>query len=103
MPGKVESLPPGEGRKVPHMGWNRLFWTDNLLLLQGITPGTHFYFVHSYAPPAEEGDGWRRAFCTYGRRFTACLEGEGVFGCQFHQKKSGERGLEVLSNFLRLL
>jgi glutamine amidotransferase len=103
LPGKVRGIRPGEGRKVPHMGWNQLFWEGDLLLLRGVAPGSYFYFVHSYAPPAEEEDGWRRAYCVYGEKFTALLEGEGVFGCQFHPEKSGKRGLEVLSNFLRLL
>jgi len=103
LPGKVREIRPGEGRKVPHMGWNQLFWEEELLLLRGVAPGSYFYFVHSYAPPVEEGDGWRRAYCVYGEKFTALLEGEGVFGCQFHPEKSGKRGLEVLSNFLRLL
>ncbi|MBI4637438.1 MAG: imidazole glycerol phosphate synthase subunit HisH [Candidatus Rokubacteria bacterium] len=48
IPGVVRRFPPG--RKVPHMGWNRVHHDGTLALFDGIPDGAHFYFVHSYYP-----------------------------------------------------
>jgi imidazole glycerol-phosphate synthase subunit HisH len=48
VPGAVRRLPPG--RKIPHMGWNRVQHNGDLGLFDGIPSGAHFYFVHSYYP-----------------------------------------------------
>ncbi len=48
VPGAVRRLPAG--RKIPHMGWNRVEHAGELRLFEGIPSGTHFYFVHSYYP-----------------------------------------------------
>ena len=48
VPGAVRRLPAG--RKIPHMGWNRLEHAGELRLFDGIPSGAHFYFVHSYYP-----------------------------------------------------
>jgi glutamine amidotransferase len=48
VPGAVRRLPAG--RKVPHMGWNRVEPAGDLRLFDGIPSGSHFYFVHSYYP-----------------------------------------------------
>lgn len=48
VPGAVRRLP--DGRKIPHMGWNRVEHDGELRLFEGIPSGAHFYFVHSYYP-----------------------------------------------------
>src|SRR5207244_973028 len=48
IPGVVRRFPPG--RKVPHMGWNRVWHGGTLRLFEGIPAGAYFYFVHSYYP-----------------------------------------------------
>jgi glutamine amidotransferase len=48
VPGAVRRLPAG--RKIPHMGWNRVEHAGELRLFDGIPSGAHFYFVHSYYP-----------------------------------------------------
>ena len=48
VPGAVCRLPGGQ--KIPHMGWNRVEHAGDLGLFDGISSGTHFYFVHSYYP-----------------------------------------------------
>ena len=48
VPGAVRRLPAG--RKIPHMGWNRVAHAGDLRLFEGIPSGAHFYFVHSYYP-----------------------------------------------------
>lgn len=88
--------------KVPHMGWNTLYPTDpDHPLLEGITPGAFFYFVHSYyAQPADESH--VLAHCHYGTEFPAIVYRDQVFGVQFHPEKSHRNGLRILENFAKL-
>ena len=99
-PGVVRRLPPG--RKIPHMGWNRVHHGGGLRLFEGVPDGAHFYFVHSYYPVAAE-DGLRVAWCEYGVRFAAAIERGRVFATQFHPEKSQRVGLRLLENFAALV
>jgi glutamine amidotransferase len=87
------------GLKVPHVGWNTVRLVAPSPLTSGLTDGTHFYFVHSYASfPARRGS-WL-AETAYGEPF-ASIAGQGkVFGVQFHPEKSGPAGLRLLANFV---
>jgi imidazole glycerol-phosphate synthase subunit HisH len=51
IPGVVRRFPPG--RKVPHMGWNRVEHGGRLRLFAGVPESAYFYFVHSYYPVVE--------------------------------------------------
>jgi glutamine amidotransferase len=71
-------------------------------LLEGIPDGTYFYFVHSFAPaPADEGVVVART--THGKPFVSAVAKDSLYGLQFHPEKSSRAGLQVLSNFLRLV
>jgi imidazole glycerol-phosphate synthase subunit HisH len=48
IPGVVRRFPAG--RKVPHMGWNRVARGGRLRLFDGVPEDAYFYFVHSYYP-----------------------------------------------------
>lgn len=109
--GTVEALPkPGNGHKVPHIGWNRIFpsgagagWRGTIL--EGLEdPGADaaVYFLHSYAAFPESPTA-RLADCDYdGCRFAAVIRSGALYGCQFHPEKSGPTGLRILANFLSL-
>jgi glutamine amidotransferase len=102
LPGTVRRFPPG--RKVPHMGWNRVEHGGRLRLFHGIPEGAYFYFVHSYYPvldPAAEGGAV--AWCEYGIRFPAALERGNLYATQFHPEKSQRWGLRLLENFAALV
>jgi glutamine amidotransferase len=101
IPGVVRRFPPG--RKVPHMGWNRVGAGGDLRLFEGIPDGAHFYFVHSYYPVVAGDDTPRLAWCEYGVRFAAALERGRIFGTQFHPEKSQRWGLRLLENFATLV
>jgi len=131
IPGVVRRFPPG--RKIPHMGWNRVHHGADLRLFEGIPDGAHFYFVHSYypvvgetvvagtaSPVRTEGglleervapharsevsvDAMRVAWCEYGVRFAAALERGRIFATQFHPEKSQRWGLRLLENFATLV
>src|SRR5580692_6080144 len=47
--GEVVKITPNDATlKIPHMGWNELNIVQPHVLLNGIAPGAHAYFVHSY-------------------------------------------------------
>lgn len=84
--------------KVPHMGWNQI---TNLSgeLFDGISDKDNFYFVHSfYAPLVKETS----ARCNYGMDFSASVQKDNVYACQFHPERSGTSGLKILENFVAL-
>lgn len=100
LPGRVERFSSEGGRKVPHMGWNRVYQARSHPLFAGLADGAFFYFVHSYYPiPKDErvviGE------CEYGLHFAAAVARDNLVACQFHPEKSGSNGLSLLKNFLR--
>ena len=105
LPGEVAEMDPrdtaGRPLPLPQMGWNTLDFTPGAHpLLEGLRPGDHAYFVHSYA--------WRGgeaadilATTDYGGPVPAILGRGNIVGTQFHVEKSAEVGLRLLANFLR--
>lgn len=89
----------GGGVKVPHMGWNNLTELKGPLFKGLGEEATRMYFVHSYYVPVS---GFSAAVCDYGFAFSAALEKDNFFGCQFHPEKSSAMGQAVLKNFLKL-
>ena len=89
-----------DGLRLPHMGWNELSFTPGAHpLLDGISPGDHAYFVHSYAlagaTPADV-----LATTDYGGPVVAMVARGNAAGTQFHVEKSQGVGLRLLANFL---
>ncbi len=97
--GRVTRLPSDPGLRVPHVGWNELERTADNLLYRDLPADSLFYYVHSFAMPADPA--FTIGTCTYGRHFTAALQQENVFGTQFHPEKSQQAGLTLLGNFLK--
>ena len=89
----------GGGVKVPHMGWNNLTELKGPLFKGLGEEAQRMYFVHSYYVPVS---GFSAAVCDYGFAFSAALEKDNFFGCQFHPEKSSAMGQAVLKNFLKL-
>ena len=99
--GHILRIPDGTGLKIPHMGWNSLEITEDSRLFAGIPQGSFVYFVHSYYLKAEDED-IVAASAEYGVRIHAAVERGNVCACQFHPEKSGDVGLKILRNFLRM-
>jgi imidazole glycerol-phosphate synthase subunit HisH len=89
------------GLRLPQMGWNALdFVPGRHSLLDGLAPGDHVYFVHSYALVG--GDpGEAIAMTEYGGPVVAMVASGNLAGTQFHVEKSQEVGIRILGNFLR--
>ena len=90
---------PGDGMKVPHMGWNQVRQDRGHALFDGIPDGSSFYFVHSFYPePADRS--LVLGTTEYGVRFASVYAAGNLAAVQFHAEKSGRHGLRLLANFL---
>lgn len=113
IPGKVAAIESttvgGASHKIPHIGWNALklpdgkdiSWWENSVL-SGIQENEQVYFVHSFTVFPE--DEMFRLTDTYygGRKISAAVRRDNLYGCQFHPEKSGQKGLKIIRNFLQL-
>ena len=88
------------GLRMPQMGWNALEFGGTHPLLDGISPGDHVYFVHSYAL-RNGSPGEILATTDYGGPVPAMVVRGNRAGTQFHVEKSQRVGLRILANFLR--
>lgn len=96
--GEILRIPPCEGLKIPHMGWNSLSIKEGTKLFKDIAEGTYVYFVHSYYLKAEDPT-IVAATTEYSTCIHAAVEAGNVYACQFHPEKSSSEGLRILKNF----
>jgi glutamine amidotransferase len=89
----------GTSVKIPHVGWNALDVGRCDSIVDGVAPGAQVYFTHSFVAPITADT---VAITEHGRGFAAVVQRDRVAGVQFHPEKSGEVGLTILRNFLRL-
>ena len=99
--GEIVAIPPKEGYKIPHMGWNSLTIKEGAKLFEQVPQQSYVYFVHSYYLKADHPEDVA-ATTEYIVPIHASVEHENVFACQFHPEKSGDTGLQILKNFCRL-
>lgn len=81
--------------KVPCMGWNRLTDVKSPLFVED----TYVYFVHSYYVPLCADT---VATADYIQPYSAALQKENFYACQFHPEKSGTVGEQIIKKFLEL-
>jgi glutamine amidotransferase len=98
-PGRVKRLP--SGLKIPHMGWNQVKQTISHPIFEGIPDEANFYFVHSYY--VEPDDKALVAGETeYGIPICSVIAVGNLVATQFHPERSGEIGLKLYYNFIKL-
>ena len=105
-PGVVEALP---APIVPHMGWNTVRPPEGSQLFRGIED-ERFYFVHSYGVLNWDFDQTIQhirppqvTWAHHGADFIAAVENGPLSATQFHPEKSGDAGMQLLSNWLETL
>ena len=88
--------PKNHEDKVPCMGWNQLYDIKSPLF-NGLDDGDYVYFVHSFFVPvcAET-----IATADYVLPYSASMQKDNFYTCQFHPEKSGKVGERILKNFL---
>ncbi|NPB06781.1 MAG: imidazole glycerol phosphate synthase subunit HisH [Aquificae bacterium] len=94
--GEVTLLPPTV--RVPHIGWNQLWFKKPSPYLNGLKEGSFVYFVHSYRvePKDEEVV---LTVTDYGEPFVSAVSYDNLLAVQFHPEKSQKVGLKILKNF----
>jgi glutamine amidotransferase len=93
----------GPDFRLPNVGWYELKPTGRggelaAHLLESISPGSRFYFIHSYCMEADN----RHTAATIeylGFKYAAVVGDGLVVGTQFHPEKSGPAGLKMLKSF----
>ncbi len=89
----------GVALKIPQMGWNQVWQTQDHPCWAGIESGERFYFANSYCGFADNPEDVAGE-CDYGVRFTAVVAKGKLFAVQFHPEKSQHAGLKLLENFI---
>ncbi len=84
--------------KVPQMGWNGIYNLKSLLF-KGLNEKDYVYFVHSYYVPLSP---FTIASVDYALEFSAAIQKDNFYACQFHPEKSSETGQQILKNFIEL-
>ena len=84
--------------KVPQIGWNSMDFKE-IRLFRGLGVSPYFYFVHSYYVTVNK---WTVGTAEYGVTFSAVMQKNNFYACQFHPEKSGKDGETVLKNFIAL-
>jgi glutamine amidotransferase len=98
IPLEVKKFIPRQRENVPHVGWNTLLNTQNVLF-DGLPENSFAYFVHSYyATLGPE----TIAQTDYIFPFSAAVQKDNFYATQFHPEKSGWVGEKILSNFLNI-
>jgi len=99
IPGQVRKLP--SGLKIPHMGWNQVKQVGSHPIFDEIPDGANFYFVHSYyVEPVDKS--LVAGETEYGIPICSVIARGNLLATQFHPEKSGELGLRMYDNFIKL-
>jgi len=99
--GKATRLP--DSVKLPQIGWNLVEPVQpNHPLFAGLNGAYWAYFDHSYAADRARPNEIL-ATTDYGRVYPSVVGRANILGIQFHPEKSSRAGLQMLSNFGRLL
>lgn len=99
--GKIVKIPENGDLKIPHMGWNSLYFQNEGRLFANLPQDSYVYFVHSYYLQADD-ETIVKATTDYSTCIHASVEKDNVFACQFHPEKSSDVGLTILKNFCEL-
>jgi glutamine amidotransferase len=97
--GVVRRLPPG--LKIPHMGWNQVRQNYPHPIFRGIPDKANFYFVHSYYV-APDDRSLIAGETEYGIMICSVIARDNLVATQFHPEKSGEVGLKIYDNFIKM-
>ncbi len=95
--GSVRKISPQLNERLPHIGWNEVNPSSDHPMLEGISPGSDFYFVHSYHFDISSDVAVART--PFAGGITSVVARDTIWGVQFHPEKSSKPGLKLLKNF----
>jgi len=100
IPGRTERMTPeNPSERIPHVGWNEVHPTPGAALFGDISPGSDFYFAHSYHLVPQDPSTVLATTPYCGGIVSAVRQGA-VMGVQFHPEKSSRAGFKLIRNFL---
>ena len=88
--------------KIPQIGWNQINIKRPAPQLEGVAEGAWAYFVHSYYVVPED-EGIIATTTDYGYDFCSAIWDKNVFASQYHPEKSQAVGLQILTNFKKVV
>ena len=97
--GEVKLLPPRV--RIPHIGWNQLWFKKKGEITEGLKDGDYFYFVHSYRVVPKD-DSVVLSTTDYEEYFVSSVWVDNLLAVQFHPEKSQKKGLKLLENFRKM-
>lgn len=110
--GRVSPIPAvgtdGCLHKVPHIGWSGIFPPENKetswrnTIFAETKEGANVYFVHSFGAKPTNPEHLLAVYYYNGQPITAAVRSKNIYGCQFHPEKSGQVGLQIIRDFLKL-
>ena len=101
IPGHVEKVQPVESLfRVPHVGWNEVFFEKNYLKFRKENYVSDFYFDHSYHFICHKK--YIAGKCNYSMEISSFVNKENIYGVQFHPEKSSYNGLRFFRAFLSI-
>ena len=91
-------VPQKHEDKIPHMGWNSIYNLNETMFPKELE-NEFVYFVHSFYVPVND---FTAATTDYIQPFSAALQKDNFYACQFHPEKSGKVGEAILKQFISL-
>lgn len=105
--GKVIKLPTQNSsyEKLPHVSWNEIKeqninWDDTIL--DKVGQQSDMYFVHSFVVSPKNHNEILSTTEYSDYKFCSAVKKGNIYGCQFHPEKSGEIGLKIIANFIKI-
>jgi imidazole glycerol-phosphate synthase subunit HisH len=94
----IKKFPQTPGFKIPQTGWNDIYDLQSPIL-QGIAENSYVYYNHGYYAPLCANT---VAKTNYMLEYSAVLQKDNFYACQFHSEISGDIGQKVFENFMKL-
>lgn len=94
--GEIKLLPTSV--KIPHVGWNQLWFRKKTFLNDYVKEGDFVYFVHSYRVVTNLEE-IILTTTDYGEDFVSSIFYENILAFQFHPEKSQKVGLNIIKAF----
>lgn len=94
----VLRFPTQKGFKVPQTGWNDIYNLQTPIC-EGLEENSYVYYNHGYYAPLCD---YTVATTNYMLEYSAILQKDNFYACQFHSEISGNIGEKIFQNFLNI-
>lgn len=94
----ILKFPQTLGFKIPQTGWNNIY-DFQTPICKSVMENSYVYYNHGYYAPLSK---YTVAKTDYVLEYSAILQKDNFFACQFHSEISGEVGQQIFKNFLAL-